>query len=197
MTYVKSPNRTIWLYFLSLYDPTWLLAIVFLPYIGVPLYLVLSGRKVRHTTAKKGWLDLTGIELPASEGTGPVRRLLRAYGVPSPCANNKFELLGSGEEVYRSLIRLIEEAQNSIYIAIYAFNKDPIAEDIRYRLAEKAMQGVDVRLLLDGVGSLHTHRRFFRSLTKARGAPRLLYSAPASTLPRADESAEPSQDCPL
>ncbi|MDH4238062.1 MAG: phospholipase D-like domain-containing protein [Phycisphaerae bacterium] len=147
----------------------WLLAILFMPYVGVPLYLVLSGRKVRHTTAKKGWLDLTGIELPSSEGTGPVRRLLRAYGVPGPCANNKFELLGSGEEVYRSLIRLIEEAQNSIYIAIYAFNKDPIAEDIRYRLAEKAMQGVDVRLLLDGVGSLHTHRRFFHSLTKAGG----------------------------
>ena len=147
----------------------WLLAIVFLPYIGVPLYLILSGRKVRRAAVRKGRLDLSGIELPASEGTGPVRRLLKAYGVPGPCANNAVELISSGEEAYRSLIRLIEEAHTSIYIAIYAFNKDPVAEDIRVRLAEKAMQGVDVRLLLDGVGSLHTHRRFFHSLVKAGG----------------------------
>lgn len=154
----------------------WLLAIVFLPYIGVPLYLILSGRKVRRTTARKGRLDLSGIELPASEGTGPVRRLLKAYGVPGPCANNAFELLGSGEEACKSLIQLIEEAHSSIYISIYAFNTDPIAEDIRDRLAKKAMQGVDVRLLLDGVGSLHTHRRFFHSLVKAGG--RLAYFIP-------------------
>ena len=119
----------------------WLLAIVLLPYIGVPLYLILSGRKVRRAAVRKGRLDLSGIELPASEGTGPVRRLLKAYGVPGPCANNAVELISSGEEAYRSLIRLIEEAHTSIYIAIYAFNKDPVAEDIRVRLAEKAMQG--------------------------------------------------------
>ncbi len=147
----------------------WLLAIVFLPYVGVPLYLVLSGRKVRSATARKGWLDLSGIEFPASEGTGPVRRLLRAYGVPGPCSNNNFELLGSGEEAYRSLTQLIGEAQNSIYIAIYAFNRDPIAEGIRDLLLKKAIEGLDVRLLLDGVGSLHTHRRFFHSLIKAGG----------------------------
>ena len=154
----------------------WLLAIVFLPYIGVPLYLILSGRKVRRTTLRKGRLDLSGIELPASEGTGPVRRLLKAYGVPGPCANNALELLGSGEEAYKSLTKLIEEAHTSIYIAIYAFNKNAVAEDIRDRLAKKAMQGVDVRLLLDGVGSLHTHRRFFHSLVKAGG--RLAYFIP-------------------
>jgi cardiolipin synthase len=52
----------------------WLLAIVFLPYIGVPLYLILSGRKVRRAAVRKGRLDLSGIELPASEGAGPANR---------------------------------------------------------------------------------------------------------------------------
>ena len=32
----------------------WLLAIVFLPYVGVPLYLFLGGRKINRTIAKKG-----------------------------------------------------------------------------------------------------------------------------------------------
>jgi cardiolipin synthase len=147
----------------------WLLAIVFLPYVGVPLYLLLSGRKVRRATARKDRLDLSGVELPSSKGTGPVRRLLRAYGVPGPCTNNNFELLSSGEEAYRSLIQLIGEAQSSIYITIYAFNRDPIAERIRDFLLEKVIKGVKVRILLDGVGSLHTPRRFFHSFIKAGG----------------------------
>lgn len=147
----------------------WLLAIVFVPYVGVPLYIALGGRKVRRTAARKSHLRLAGVELPASEGTGPVRNLLKAYGMPGPCTNNELDLLGSGEETYRCLIRLIDEAQISIHISVYAFNTDRVAERIRDRLAEKASRGVDVRLLLDGVGSLHTHRHFFHSLVKAGG----------------------------
>jgi cardiolipin synthase len=37
------------------------------------------------------------------------------------------------------------------------------------RLAKKASEGVKVNLLLDGVGSLHTHRRFFKPLLHAGG----------------------------
>ncbi len=145
----------------------WLLAIIFLPYVGVPLYLFLGGRKVRRTTAKKGPLDLSGIDLPPSEGTGPIRHLLQAYGLPAPCGHNQLEMLGSGEDAYHRLVQLIDQAQQSIHIAIYVFAQDPVARDIRDRLVRKASEGIQVRLLLDGVGSLHTTHRFFRPLIKA------------------------------
>ncbi len=147
----------------------WLLTIVFLPYIGIPLYLLFGGRKMRRTTALKSLIDFKGVELPTSEGTGSVRDLLQAYGLPNPCAGNELELLESGEETYCRLIELIDEAKTSINIAIFIFSKDEVAREIRDHLAEKAVQGVSVRVLLDGVGSLHTHRRFFQSLLQAGG----------------------------
>ena len=147
----------------------WLLAIIFLPYVGVPLYLFLGGRKVSRIIAKKGRLDLKGIDLPTSQGTSPIRRLLRAYGLPGPCGNNALEMLDSGEIAYQRLVELLEQAKTTINIAIYFYGKDAVAEDIRDRLTAKAAQGMRVRILLDGVGSLHTHRRFFRKLLKAGG----------------------------
>lgn len=147
----------------------WLLAIVFVPYIGVPLYLFLGGRKVHRTIARKGRLDLREIDLPVSEGTGPIRRLLQTYGLPAPSSRNELEMLGSGVKAYQRLVESIEQAKVSIHISIFVYGKDAVARDIRDRLCAKAAAGVQVRILLDGVGSLHTHRRFFRKLTKAGG----------------------------
>jgi len=147
----------------------WLMAILFLPFLGVPLYLMLGGRKVRRTTAKKTKLDLTPVEFYEKETMGPVRRLLIAYGLPAPHGQNHVEMLNSGEAVYDRLIRLIDEARTSIHMAMYVFTRDAVARQIRDRLAHKASQGLQVRLLVDGVGSLHTHHHFFRSLTQAGG----------------------------
>jgi cardiolipin synthase len=146
----------------------WLLAILFLPYIGVPLYLFLGGRKVRRATAKKQPLDFTCVTLSPSDGTEPIRRLLEAYAIPAPCASNHLEVLNSGEQAYERLLQLIDQARTSIYIAIYVFDTDPVAQTIRDHLTRKAREGVQVRVLLDGVGSLHTHRRFFSTLLQAQ-----------------------------
>lgn len=147
----------------------WLLAIVLLPYVGVPLYLLLGGRKVRRTRARKEQIDLRRIDLPRLDGTGPVRDLLQAYGLPSPCTGNQMDLLESGQNAYDRLIELIDEAQTCINVAMYIFGTDEVAKEIRDRLVAKADQGVAVRVLLDGVGSLHTHWRYFRPLLKAGG----------------------------
>lgn len=147
----------------------WLLAIVFLPYIGVPLYLFFGGRKVRRATARKNPLALSCEALSPSDGTEPIRRLLGAYAIPAPCANNQLEVLNSGEQAYERLIQLINEAQTSIHVAMYVFDTDPVAQAVRDHLTEKVREGVQVRVLLDGVGSLHTHRRFFSELLREGG----------------------------
>lgn len=147
----------------------WLLAILFLPYIGVPLYLFFGGRKVRRATAKKSPLYLSCVALSPSEGTEPIRRLLEAYAVPAPCADNGLEVLNSGEQAYERLVQLIDAAQTSVHVAMYVFDTDPVARAVRDHLTAKTRQGVQVRVLLDGVGSLHTHRRFFSELLRQGG----------------------------
>src|SRR5690348_6667844 len=73
----------------------WLVTIGLLPYVGVPLYLVFGGRKVRRLAAKKENLQLAAA--PASEsalvpeGDSSVQRVLRTAGMPDTSSGNRIE----------------------------------------------------------------------------------------------------------
>jgi len=155
----------------------WLLIIIFLPYVGVPLYFMLGGRKMRRRASQKSVIGLAQIvDPPGTSEASPTDRLLQTYDIPAAGAGNKVKLCTTGEDIYKSFVDLIESASKSIYIATYVYAKDDIGRDILHRLAGKASHGIHVKLLLDGVGSLHTHRRFFRPLIKAGG--RISYFMP-------------------
>jgi cardiolipin synthase len=155
----------------------WLLVIIFLPYVGVPLYFMLGGRKMRRRASQKGTIGLqhASESAPTAE-INPTDRLLRTYDVPAAAPGNKITLCTTGENIYQNIVALIESASKSIYISTYVYAADEIGKDILYRLAAKASQGIRVRLLVDGVGSLHTHHRFFRPLTEVGG--RISYFMP-------------------
>jgi cardiolipin synthase len=163
----RSPSGTI----------AWLLVIIFLPYVGVPLYFMLGGRKMRRRASQKGIIGLE--QAPESASTAelnPADHLLRTYGIPAAGPGNKIKLCTTPESIYHNIVELIEEACESIYIATYVYANDDIGMDILHRLAAKASKGIRVRLLVDGVGSLHTHHRFFRPLTEVGG--RISYFMP-------------------
>ncbi|HPS55020.1 MAG TPA: cardiolipin synthase [Sedimentisphaerales bacterium] len=147
----------------------WLLVIIFLPYIGVPLYFMLGGRKMRRRASQKNIIGLEQVVEPVEKSENPTDHLLQTYNIPAAAAGNDIKLCTTGEDIYKSFIELIESATKSIYISTYVYAKDDIGKDILPRLVSKASKGVEVKLLLDGVGSLHTHHRFFRSLIKAGG----------------------------
>src|SRR3712207_6886439 len=56
---------------------------------------------------------------------------------------------------YTTLFRsgLIARAEGSIWVATHILGTDPMAEEILRRLAGRAASGVQVRLLIDDVGS--------------------------------------------
>jgi cardiolipin synthase A/B len=145
----------------------WLLAIILIPFIGVPLYLLLGGRKMRRTAARKAHLDLA--TTPDSSVHSPVDGLLRTYGFPSALSGHRVTLCRTGEEIYASLVGLIESATKSIYISTFIFRRDAVGIAILDLLVRKAGEGLDVRLLLDGVGSMHTGKRFLAPLVAAGG----------------------------
>ena len=60
----------------------WLLAIVILPIVAVPLYLVFSGRKMKKHQESKAALALSGLpEIPVDEATS-IDRFFRRSGLP-------------------------------------------------------------------------------------------------------------------
>ena len=147
----------------------WVLAIVLVPYVGVPLYLMFGGRKIPRAAARKEnllevarrssppWPDAAG-ELPIAGDDAFPRR-----------EGNRLTVLGTGEESYRVLMQCIESAQESVYISTYILGVDDTGRAIVKALARKAAEGVQVRLLLDAMGCFPVRERFLRELTAAGG----------------------------
>ena len=147
----------------------WLLAIVLMPYVGVPLYLLLGGRKLRREAAQKGRLGLDTSAAIPDEQACITDRLLRSYGIPGAEVGHRLRLCTTGEQTFTELAELIDSAEKSIHISTFIFRPDPVGRLILGKLVEKAAAGVSVRLLMDGVGSLHTRPRHLRELTEAGG----------------------------
>ncbi len=147
----------------------WLLVIVLLPHIGVPLYLILGGRKMRRIAASKQDLTLASNGGQSTTASSRIERLLAPYNIPGATDGNRLTLYHSGEEAYARLVDLIETARTSLHIMTFILRLDEVGRDILARLTRRAREGVEVRLLLDGVGSLHTRGRPVAEFVKAGG----------------------------
>jgi len=73
--------------------------------------------------------------------------------VVEPVAGNRLRLLQSGAEFFPALIAAIDTAQSEVHLETYIFNADPSAEAVRDALIRAARRQVQVRVLVDGVGS--------------------------------------------
>lgn len=148
----------------------WLLAIVLIPYLGVPLYLLLSGRKLGRTMQHKESLYTRGAVCGLGDGVPrDAERILQASGMPPRRTGNHVALHFNGESAYARLVEIIEEAQHTIHIMVFILGHDEVGRSIVELLAKKAREGVRVRLLLDSLGSLWTKGRFVRRLEEAGG----------------------------
>ncbi len=147
----------------------WLLIILFLPWVGVPLYLIFGGRKMRRHVRRKGQLDLDASSaIPDNEATD-LDRMLRSYAIGGAEDGHAIRLCETGIDMFETLEAMLQNAQRSIYLSTYIFHADDVGRRILDILIEKAQAGVDVKLMMDGFGSLHTPGRFFKPLAKAGG----------------------------
>jgi len=147
----------------------WLLVVVLIPYVGVPLYLILGERKMRRAAGRKAGIKLPQIDtLPLAEAN-LLDRLLRSYDCPGATRGNRLDLCRTGEESYACLIDLIAQATRRICITTYVLGQDEVGRDIVERLARRAAEGIEVRLLIDDLGSARTKRRMLEPLIQAGG----------------------------
>jgi cardiolipin synthase len=149
----------------------WGLAIALIPYLGIPLYLLLGGRKTRDMKRRKGGLyPVLGVaEREGDPGDGAAVRSLRSAGIPAPWTGNAVRLISDGGVAYGELVELIESARESLSVATFILGHDDVGRAIVERLARRASEGVEVRLLLDALGCLKTRGRFVEPLRRAGG----------------------------
>ncbi len=146
----------------------WLLAIVLVPYVGVPLYLIFGGRKLRRLVARKQRLPAAQPEV-VPMGLPPLARVLTHNGVGPPAGGNRVRFIASGEEMFAELEARIRAAKHTIYIMTFILGRDAVGRRLVKLLAERAREGVRVRLLLDALGCFSTSRGFCEPLRRAGG----------------------------
>jgi cardiolipin synthase len=99
----------------------------------------------------------------------PVANTVEAAGGFATVGGNAVRFLLTGEEDFAELERQILAARRSIHLATFILSNDATGRRIVDLLAQRAREGVKVRLLLDAVGCLFTSRGFVDPVRKAGG----------------------------
>lgn len=76
-----------------------------------------------------------------------------ALGNPLPIDGNKIDLLQNGDQCFLAMLDAIRSARKTINFTAYIFKSDGVGHQFRDALTESARAGVQVRVLLDGIGS--------------------------------------------
>ncbi len=157
---------------------TWVLSLVLIPYLALPLYLVFGSRKVVKRRAPPRAMP----PLPAGvqEEGWRSRQLAAAMALPVSATCERLTIHEDGHQALQALQALIDGAQHTLDVCTFILGNDVLGADIAARLAQRARDGVRVRLLLDGVGSWLGGRPDLKPLTDA-GVQTVLFVPPISS----------------
>lgn len=150
----------------------WLLGIVLVPYVGVPLFLLFGGRKIRRLARRKRRVRPRLPGVPAvdpSISLLPTAQTIASTGAGEPAGGNTVRLIISGEQAFAELETHIKAAKHSIHIAAFILSRDDVGKRIVHLLAKRAREGVKVRLQLDALGCLFSSWGFVDPIRKAGG----------------------------
>lgn len=171
----RDPSKTVaWLFILSL-----------LPVIGIILYIVfgrqtrgqelfqnkhLPGNPLAHTVHQQQHNDenVGGMHQPShSEWNKKFTRLLLNSGSAPLTRYNHVDILTNGNEKFMALFNSLEEAKHHIHLCYYSLRSDEIGEDVLKILARKVSEGVEVRVIVDGLGSHSISGAFMQRMRQA------------------------------
>lgn len=150
----------------------WSLAIVSLPIVGAVAFLLFGFNRVprrvvrrlrhregfEHRARLRDHCEQGGDDGAAASTEGSswaaVAEMLESAGEPPPRRGNEVRLYSDGSEAYREIAEAIRSAEHHVHIESYILRDDDIGRALVDLLVEKCREGVFVRLLVDGVGSL-------------------------------------------
>lgn len=78
---------------------------------------------------------------------------------------SNLELFTDGNQLFTDFFRELKEAKDSIHVLFYIVKDDKISTEFLSILKEKAISGVEVRLLVDWIGSFSIRRQTIKELT--------------------------------
>jgi cardiolipin synthase len=87
----------------------------------------------------------------------------------APKRHSQIEIFTDGQILFKDYFEELKRAQKHIHILFYIARSDSFSQEFFKILTEKASEGVEVRLMLDWVGSFKVDRKLIHKLKKAGG----------------------------
>jgi cardiolipin synthase len=165
----------------------WLAILALIPIFGFFVFLLIghthfkdkrfshkaeNDRKLKHTAA----IQLQELEKSEVDTEDPdylpflgMVRMLILQDDALLTKNNHVKVYSDGNEKFDDLFRAIANAKEHIHIEYYIIRNDDLGKKLVTELAKKAREGVEVRLLYDGVGCKALPGKFFGELKDAGG----------------------------
>ena len=152
----------------------WIWAVLLFPFLGPLAYLLLGiDRVTRERVRLHGWSRREKASCADQKETeARDATLFRALGRISdtpPTSISDLRLLADAATFYPALEQRIAGARHHAHIEFFVWQDDAHGRRIRDLLIAAARRGVEVRVLIDRIGSLRTKRRFFQPLREAGG----------------------------
>ncbi|WP_018979299.1 cardiolipin synthase [Saccharibacter floricola] len=145
----------------------------FMPYMGSLLYWLLGINRV-HRRARQLMDDetqefsgrLMQFHHEGQVNFKPLVRMLDRLTEQPLLRGNKVSCLHDGDDVYPLMLQAINHAKHSVLLCSYIFRDDAIGERFAAALIEAHRRGVEVRVLVDGVGSGYLVSKIYNRLRR-------------------------------
>ena len=158
----------------------WLLAIFFLPYLGILLFLLLGSRRLpkrrrdkqqaisRYILETTEGTDLLNRDLPWPPWLEPIAELNRTLGAMPLVGGNTAALLTDYDTSLQAMTDAVGAATKYVHVEFYIMAFDSTTGPFFDALAAAVERGITVRVLLDHLASLRSpgYSRTIRQLKK-------------------------------
>ncbi len=155
---------------------SWVITLSFLPLIGFFLYLIFgrkSYKQYSHKVFKNSNKIPYGKEITVPDYSDEqMKQLMRLNAATSESPytdNNEVTIFTNAQEKYDQLFKDIEAAQHSIHLLYFILQNDNIGKMLIGLLAQKAKEGVEVRVLFDHGSNLLMPFKAYSSIVKNGG----------------------------
>ena len=150
------------------------------PIFGTALYLTFGINRVSRRARRLRTKPSDALHLPDTddavvpEALWPLDRAIRRItGLPA-FAGNTVQMFRNGDAGYPAMLAAIREAKASIGLSSYIFKDDPTGREFCDALAEAKARGVEVRVIIDGIGGGYFRAPVYHRLNAA-GVPAALF----------------------
>jgi cardiolipin synthase len=150
----------------------WVLVLVFLPVIGLILYFFFGqDTRKERLISKKGFKRLTKYPMmefqmqesfkASEEKQHQLIRFFQRVNLALPFEGNSMKIFQDGSSMLQALLATINSAKHHIHVEFYIFEDDAVGRLVKDSLIDKALEGVEIRVLYDDVGCWKVPHRFY------------------------------------